>query len=160
MPMKEDEKFCKYCLSNDNIESLISPCRCKGSMSLVHRDCLNNWITFSSSRHSYKCTVCNYKYKYKYMYDFDILTSMFTCISIIFTCIKGFLLALSIMMIGFGSIIVTLSCILIIGIIVGGFFVIMLPLMSLFFGYHYSNQEIKNIVKKNKVKSYIIQNYN
>ena len=42
--MNNDENFCRICLEEeDNINSLISPCRCSGSSKYVHIQCLQNW---------------------------------------------------------------------------------------------------------------------
>ena len=41
---------CRYCLSeeaDDNLNELINPCNCQGSLQFVHQQCLIQWITKS-----------------------------------------------------------------------------------------------------------------
>jgi E3 ubiquitin-protein ligase DOA10 len=35
---------CRYCLSTENLENLIIPCNCEGSLKYVHQSCLKQWI--------------------------------------------------------------------------------------------------------------------
>lgn len=41
-----ESEGCKICLCNEETESdpLISPCKCKGSCSMIHVGCLRTWI--------------------------------------------------------------------------------------------------------------------
>lgn len=41
---------------------MIRPCRCSGSVSHVHLDCLNTWRA-SSAHAFYRCSVCQYEYR-------------------------------------------------------------------------------------------------
>lgn len=57
--------FVMYCLINcltisffvtgDKEEALLSPCNCSGSMLLVHKSCLERWLSASNSDH---CELC------------------------------------------------------------------------------------------------------
>ena len=54
-------KICKYCLQTDEIESnFISPCKCKGSMEWVHKNCLIKFLKFNPLR-KICCPECNCK---------------------------------------------------------------------------------------------------
>jgi hypothetical protein len=75
----EDEgNNCRICLSDENETSnpLVKPCKCSGSMSLVHVECLQKWFTSkvatrespSSSSYSWKslhCELCKFDYPEK-----------------------------------------------------------------------------------------------
>jgi hypothetical protein len=54
-----EDLSCRYCKESvvlpDEIENVISPCRCRGSLELVHIECLNKW---GKSR----CEICKFKY--------------------------------------------------------------------------------------------------
>ncbi|ODN04207.1 E3 ubiquitin-protein ligase MARCH3 [Orchesella cincta] len=45
-------------------EALIAPCRCTGSVAMVHLSCLEHWLTTSNSE---KCELCHFVYKTKKM---------------------------------------------------------------------------------------------
>ncbi|KAI8067550.1 hypothetical protein BC940DRAFT_301003 [Gongronella butleri] len=48
---------------NRHQQRLIRPCLCKGSMSYVHRGCLNQWRRLSPRSSSYvACDICGYRY--------------------------------------------------------------------------------------------------
>ncbi|OMJ65559.1 hypothetical protein SteCoe_37992 [Stentor coeruleus] len=71
-----DEAFqCRICLNDDNsIENpLIAPCKCTGSMGLIHLECLQRWLSskvatretnnsLSYSWKSLECELCKFKY--------------------------------------------------------------------------------------------------
>ncbi|XP_018646269.1 membrane associated ring finger 1,8, putative [Schistosoma mansoni] len=54
---------CRICLDendhNNETESLLSPCRCKGTVGLVHRKCLEKWLLTSGKPN---CELCGYAY--------------------------------------------------------------------------------------------------
>lgn len=35
--------YCRFCLDQDNLSNLISPCKCTGSQKYIHEQCLNKW---------------------------------------------------------------------------------------------------------------------
>jgi len=47
--------FCRICHEGDFIETLLSPCSCSGSVGVVHRSCLERWL--SSSQYD-TCELC------------------------------------------------------------------------------------------------------
>ncbi|KAG7338913.1 ring-variant domain containing protein [Nitzschia inconspicua] len=55
-------RTCRICLEEDAIETMIAPCKCKGSSKWVHRDCLDEWRLQESDRAFSKCTECLFDY--------------------------------------------------------------------------------------------------
>ena len=54
------EHQCRICLETVSCRDLISPCRCIGSISYVHENCLKTWITSKNENLSdAKCELCN-----------------------------------------------------------------------------------------------------
>lgn len=47
--------ICRICHDGDKEEALLSPCNCSGSMQLVHKSCLEKWLSTSNSDH---CELC------------------------------------------------------------------------------------------------------
>lgn len=62
---KRDE--CWICYDLDKDEPLIQPCRCKGDVSSVHRECLQRWLVESfaqcQNEKELKCKVCDSPYE-------------------------------------------------------------------------------------------------
>tara|TARA_B110000003_G_scaffold44401_1_gene41970 strand:- start:2879 stop:3790 length:912 start_codon:yes stop_codon:yes gene_type:complete len=71
--MINDEKFCRICLEEENnINSLISPCRCSGSSKHVHIQCLQNWRRVSRNSNGIgenECMECKTKYLIRKNHD-------------------------------------------------------------------------------------------
>eukprot|EP00038_Savillea_parva_P001576 m.105507 g.105507 ORF g.105507 m.105507 type:complete len:326 (+) comp10551_c0_seq2:42-1019(+) len=63
-----DGRFCRICYDDeDGGESgfLFRPCRCAGTVALVHVNCLNTWRAQSANRNSaFQCDQCKYEYKF------------------------------------------------------------------------------------------------
>ena len=54
---------CKFCLSEDDKNNLISPCLCSGNIKYVHRECLNNWRGSNANNNKfYECEICKNKF--------------------------------------------------------------------------------------------------
>ncbi|XP_037078264.1 E3 ubiquitin-protein ligase MARCHF3-like [Pollicipes pollicipes] len=51
--------FCRICHEGESREALISPCRCAGSVGLVHVSCIEKWL---SAANKDSCEICMYKY--------------------------------------------------------------------------------------------------
>jgi len=52
--------FCRICHEGESVgERLISPCRCSGSVGLVHRTCIEKWLTIVNND---TCELCKEKY--------------------------------------------------------------------------------------------------
>eukprot|EP00092_Neocalanus_flemingeri_P023502 GFUD01025488.1.p1 GENE.GFUD01025488.1~~GFUD01025488.1.p1 ORF type:complete len:366 (-),score=94.38 GFUD01025488.1:900-1997(-) len=52
--------FCRICHEGESSgERLISPCRCSGSVGLIHRSCIEKWLTTVNQD---KCELCKQKY--------------------------------------------------------------------------------------------------
>ena len=47
---------CRYCLDEEG--EFISPCRCKGSVGLVHESCFNKWLATIQDKTEIKCPIC------------------------------------------------------------------------------------------------------
>jgi hypothetical protein len=57
----EENTFCRICLERGEPETyLCLPCKCIGSISYVHPDCLKEWIKESGS---VECEICHSMYK-------------------------------------------------------------------------------------------------
>merc|ERR1711990_871978 len=64
----ESGPLCRICHSNSGINSrdgsstdtaLITPCRCKGTLQLVHRNCLERWVRTADTK---SCELCHHKF--------------------------------------------------------------------------------------------------
>lgn len=51
--------FCRICHDGELSERFISPCQCTGSVGLVHRSCIEKWL--STANHD-NCEICGHKY--------------------------------------------------------------------------------------------------
>lgn len=49
---------CKICVDNRD-EALFEPCRCSGTMGVIHQSCLIKWLALSGRGH---CEICGYRY--------------------------------------------------------------------------------------------------
>jgi len=52
--------LCRICYNSDVKEPLLQPCDCSGSMGLIHKTCLEKWLSQSNKN---SCEICNYDYK-------------------------------------------------------------------------------------------------
>ncbi|KAL4120156.1 hypothetical protein QTP88_012887 [Uroleucon formosanum] len=66
---------CRICLQSDfdKTNKYISPCFCRGSMSMVHRACLEKWLLQSGSS---VCEICAFQYKTKRVSKYSLLGSI------------------------------------------------------------------------------------
>ncbi len=62
----DSEPECKFCLQEDKITNLISPCKCDGSMKYVHTKCLD---MFHKKKYLEHCDICKEKYEYNTTLD-------------------------------------------------------------------------------------------
>ncbi|KAL1140163.1 hypothetical protein AAG570_000095, partial [Ranatra chinensis] len=65
--------ICRICHDSDKDEGLLSPCKCKGSMSLVHRSCLERWLAEADST---VCELCGHVYNTKRSPKYGLLASV------------------------------------------------------------------------------------
>ena len=56
---------CRICLSNDNSQDLIHPCKCNGTIKYVHNTCLYHLRSCSYNNYR-RCSTCKEKYKLTY----------------------------------------------------------------------------------------------
>lgn len=64
--VEEEELRCRICYSEENLpgDELFRPCKCRGSMGLVHRTCLNAWREHPANPAALsQCVNCNYRYQ-------------------------------------------------------------------------------------------------
>lgn len=64
-----EERMCRICLEEDQPESMIAPCKCRGGSKWVHRDCLDEWRTNEKDRAFSKCTECLFEYYMQPVHD-------------------------------------------------------------------------------------------
>lgn len=65
--MENPELECRVCrCGTEDARPLFHPCVCKGSIGLVHQDCLEAWLTHSQKD---KCELCSTKYIFEPEYD-------------------------------------------------------------------------------------------
>lgn len=64
--MKPSKPFCRVCYQRSPSSSLVTPCRCTGTMSWIHMSCLEKWLTESQSS---SCELCMTKYVCKVRYS-------------------------------------------------------------------------------------------
>lgn len=60
---------CRYCLDNENTDDLISPCKCKGEIKYVHRECLLKWFDERNRnfrQFNFCCEICKTDYSHEY----------------------------------------------------------------------------------------------
>lgn len=59
---------CRYCLEEDDLENLISPCKCSGTSKYIHSECLNRWKDENIGNDFYNnCIDCKSEYQYDYI---------------------------------------------------------------------------------------------
>ena len=68
------DKECRICFETNNSNTLISPCLCDGSSKYIHKNCLYEWMTKTTSDDAkIRCMECNFVYKYETSYIQNIL---------------------------------------------------------------------------------------
>ncbi|XP_053279077.1 E3 ubiquitin-protein ligase MARCHF3 [Pleuronectes platessa] len=59
-----EELFCRICHEDRTSGELLSPCECSGSLAMVHRACLEQWLTTSNSSH---CELCHHQFALEHL---------------------------------------------------------------------------------------------
>lgn len=78
-----DNYTCRICMEEEkNLNTLISPCLCRGSQKYVHRDCLDQWRDQDMNNSYYRCTTCFYQYKISRIWWGDLLSNKYTIMSL------------------------------------------------------------------------------
>ncbi|XP_045111197.1 E3 ubiquitin-protein ligase MARCHF11-like isoform X3 [Portunus trituberculatus] len=56
--------MCRICHhpQGDGLDTLISPCRCAGTMQFIHQGCLNKWLEVKRCKKAPVCELCNYQF--------------------------------------------------------------------------------------------------
>ena len=61
---EEEERVCRVCFCGEEAGKLIAPCRCRGSVRLIHVRCLNTWrVTSANPRSFERCETCGFRYR-------------------------------------------------------------------------------------------------
>lgn len=63
----KEEILCKICHSICDEESpYAAPCKCKGSLKYIHKECLNEWLTLcQKTNKAKKCDICHHPFNFK-----------------------------------------------------------------------------------------------
>lgn len=72
-PANCDEYFCRICHGGESIDDLLTPCRCKGTVALVHLSCLERWLLESSRSY---CELCMHRFQIIKEPKYSILKSI------------------------------------------------------------------------------------
>lgn len=59
----EEDEECRICFENGQVQPLVQPCNCTGTMKYVHRACVDR---MRRQTNAYKCTICLGPYHLKY----------------------------------------------------------------------------------------------
>ncbi|XP_073693492.1 E3 ubiquitin-protein ligase MARCHF3 [Garra rufa] len=60
--LNSEEPFCRICHEGSGAGDLLSPCECAGSLAMVHRVCLERWLTASGTS---RCELCHFEFALK-----------------------------------------------------------------------------------------------
>lgn len=72
--LQEENPFCRLCYGTKYDDStLIEPCRCKGTVAKVHRQCLEKWLNRTGSK---KCDLCLFEFKCEEKLRYGLFQSM------------------------------------------------------------------------------------
>ena len=58
---------CRYCLEEEG--EFVSPCKCRGSVGLVHEECLNRWIETIDHDSEARCPICLTEIKTNHVFN-------------------------------------------------------------------------------------------
>ncbi|KAG8195967.1 hypothetical protein JTE90_028941 [Oedothorax gibbosus] len=60
-PASSGGPICRICHEGDGREELVSPCRCAGTVGVVHKTCMERWLSTRCNPND-KCEICNYAF--------------------------------------------------------------------------------------------------
>ncbi|CAL1265133.1 unnamed protein product [Larinioides sclopetarius] len=60
-PAASSGPICRICHEGDDKEDLVSPCKCTGTVGLVHKTCMERWLSTRPNSND-KCEICNYTF--------------------------------------------------------------------------------------------------
>jgi len=69
-----NNELCRICFEDDTVNSLISPCNCKGSVKFVHNKCLKKWNDLRINNKNI-CNECCIEYERVYTPELEKLDS-------------------------------------------------------------------------------------
>lgn len=62
MEIEIKERVCRICLSDEDVNNFRYPCKCIGSVGIIHEKCLVNWFRFNPDKPR-QCELCKEEYK-------------------------------------------------------------------------------------------------
>lgn len=69
-------RICRFCFeeTGDKLNPLLRPCKCKGSMAYVHKDCINRWRRLTTMPENMtNCQLCLTKFKLPILPPLEII---------------------------------------------------------------------------------------
>jgi hypothetical protein len=66
---EENTSTCWVCYETSVMSSMVSPCRCKGTLEYVHTNCLLEWLDQSNNK---QCSHCHYEYVIEEEYESSV----------------------------------------------------------------------------------------
>lgn len=72
------ELICRICHGGESAGDLLRPCRCRGTIALVHIDCLEHWLRESANSH---CELCKHHFRIVRQPRYGLLWSVFVYLS-------------------------------------------------------------------------------
>ncbi len=55
--------FCRICHDGAREERLVSPCKCSGSVALVHKSCMEKWLQINQATKQPECELCRFAFQ-------------------------------------------------------------------------------------------------
>lgn len=74
---------CKYCLSDENSDDLVSVCSCRGNLKYTHKTCLERWFNSKPLIGNFKCEICKTEIKCKIKKRLQIYAELFLSVFIV-----------------------------------------------------------------------------
>ncbi|XP_045473032.1 E3 ubiquitin-protein ligase MARCHF3-like isoform X2 [Harmonia axyridis] len=78
MSLDSEPYMCRICHGGESVDDLLTPCRCRGSVALVHLKCLERWLMESSRSY---CELCQHHYEIIRQPRYNIIMSMVMFVS-------------------------------------------------------------------------------
>lgn len=55
---KKEVHWCRICHAEDDLDNLLAPCKCSGTLKYVHQFCLEEWKKLSPKFNKKRCEIC------------------------------------------------------------------------------------------------------
>lgn len=76
---KTKEQWCRICLEEDDLDNLLAPCKCSGTLKYVHQSCQKEWKKWRSKKYKRRCEICKARFD---KVDHTITQSLFYIMAI------------------------------------------------------------------------------